>query len=184
MKCCRKCKEKKLLSEFSLNTARKDKLHSYCKICSRSIVSSWHKNNPEKSKASGLRYRLNNPDRIKEKRAEWGRKNPRHTELYLRTAVGRFRALKHAMKTKGGNITQSQHWTLIEPNVCYYCGKHLHETGSGLDRIDSAKGYDFDNVRACCKHCNKAKSNLTEYDFIKLVNAIYNNLVEKSEEVL
>ena len=65
---------------------------------------------------------------------------------------------------------------LIKKN-CHYCGskpsnikttKNTIDTGlaySGIDRIDSSKGYEPNNVVPCCKICNFAKSNLSLQDF-------------------
>lgn len=60
---------------------------------------------------------------------------------------------------------------------CHYCGsaptnKHVLHTGfgefvyNGIDRKDSARGYEIDNVVSCCKVCQKAKSNMPYEKFI------------------
>jgi hypothetical protein len=66
--------------------------------------------------------------------------------------------------------------TLIKEN-CFYCGsspsnkkKTKNSIGdgllySGIDRINSNKDYTEDNVVACCRICNYAKSNMTIEDF-------------------
>lgn len=43
---------------------------------------------------------------------------------------------------------------------CHYCVGVLPETGSGLDRIDNARGYEPDNVVPCCSDCNRIKCHL------------------------
>jgi 5-methylcytosine-specific restriction endonuclease McrA len=65
---------------------------------------------------------------------------------------------------------------------CYYCSAvpsnctksennspFFKENGefiyNGLDRIDSSKGYDIDNVITCCKYCNKSKCAMTLSEF-------------------
>jgi hypothetical protein len=65
---------------------------------------------------------------------------------------------------------------LIKEN-CFYCGsspsnkkKTKNSIGdgllySGIDRINSNKDYTEDNVVACCRICNYAKSNMTIEDF-------------------
>ena len=45
---------------------------------------------------------------------------------------------------------------------------------NGIDRIDSTKGYEEDNVHPCCKHCNFAKNIRTDDEFkawIKLISS-------------
>jgi len=41
-----------------------------------------------------------------------------------------------------------------------------------IDRIDSSKGYEEGNVVPCCNDANKAKSALSQEDFLKLCNDI------------
>ena len=45
---------------------------------------------------------------------------------------------------------------------------------NGIDRIDSTKDYEEDNVHPCCKHCNFAKNSRTDDEFkvwIKLISS-------------
>lgn len=44
---------------------------------------------------------------------------------------------------------------------------------ASLDRIDSSKGYTFDNVQWVHKEINKMKSNLPEGEFLQIVKRIY-----------
>ena len=74
---------------------------------------------------------------------------------------------------------------------CYYCNKlpsntFINSTNkekrtkySGIDRIDSDKGYIKGNVVSCCKQCNIAKNNLNQLDFFKLVENIYRYRVQR-----
>ena len=69
---------------------------------------------------------------------------------------------------------------------CYYCGRmpcNEYETKNswgnyvynGIDRIDSSKDYTSDNVRTCCKFCNRAKYALPEGEFINHLKHIVTN---------
>jgi hypothetical protein len=45
MKRCKKCNQEKLISEFSIRSASKDSLQTYCKICAVELrMESYHKN--------------------------------------------------------------------------------------------------------------------------------------------
>lgn len=56
---------------------------------------------------------------------------------------------------------------------CYYCGHPLNETGIGLDRLDSDRGYVLDNVVPCCGTCNMAKGvYFTSAEMLKLGKVI------------
>ena len=88
--------------------------------------------------------------------------------------------------------------SLTDPDIdfltqlpCHYCGlppsnvshnyKRVKRTTfySGLDRVDSLKGYILDNVVPCCKQCNWAKSNLSLDNFLSWIARLNDNLVYK-----
>lgn len=80
-------------------------------------------------------------------------------------------------------LTLHDYLHLITQN-CYYCGvKPEQETiinnklllHNGIDRLDSKKGYEKDNVVPCCTKCNMAKGSLSKEEFLELVQNIYNN---------
>ena len=83
---------------------------------------------------------------------------------------------------------------IISQNNCYYCGgapsnvgnaaksdqkasKYAKENGNfvynGLDRLDSLKNHDINNVVPCCKYCNYAKRERTLEEFKEWVSKIY-----------
>lgn len=47
---------------------------------------------------------------------------------------------------------------------------------NGIDRVDSEKGYVVGNCVPCCYEVNRAKSNMTQSDFLELVRQISVNL--------
>jgi hypothetical protein len=57
----------------------------------------------------------------------------------------------------------------ILTQACDYCGGY----GGGIDRIDSGRGYDIDNVVPCCSICNYAKRDLPRDIFLSWVRRIY-----------
>ena len=72
----------------------------------------------------------------------------------------------------------------IIKNKCFYCGsnpskKHYnknrnrYETVNGIDRIDSSKGYERNNIVTCCKNCNYFKNVLSVKEFLEHVKKIY-----------
>lgn len=70
---------------------------------------------------------------------------------------------------------------------CYYCGKSNLSYAAkpktspwqedfyytGIDRIDSSKGYSKDNIQPCCRWCNMAKSNRKEKEFLDWIEVIH-----------
>ena len=83
------------------------------------------------------------------------------------------------------NITFEEFLDLTQKNCCY-CGtppnkyyKIRESQGfyfNGLDRIDNNRGYEKDNVAACCSDCNSAKMNSTTVEFFTRIKKCYEHL--------
>ncbi len=58
---------------------------------------------------------------------------------------------------------------LIQDNKCHYCLGILSPTGHGLDRKNSAKGHEANNVVPCCWKCNRIKGEFWEYEHMMLL---------------
>lgn len=48
---------------------------------------------------------------------------------------------------------------------------------NGIDRIDSSKGYEYNNVVPCCKNCNSAKMELSIKEFKNHIIKIYEHFI-------
>jgi len=83
-------------------------------------------------------------------------------------------------------LTKQQFKELTLKN-CFYCGDPPANKSSGstlngsyiyngLDRLNSDKGYEPDNVVPCCKVCNLAKRSLSTKEFFNKIKQIYENL--------
>ena len=84
------------------------------------------------------------------------------------------------------NLSFEEFDSLVIKN-CYYCGSEPIfperfknefknreiENFNGIDRIDSSKGYIFDNCVSCCSICNRMKSDIIQSNFLNHINKIY-----------
>ena len=88
-------------------------------------------------------------------------------------------------------------WTLtaedfrtITSGHCSYCGSAPSRTFryhkvkgthicTGIDRVDSTKGYTLENSVSCCFPCNRMKSNLPVYVFLAKVSSIVSHQESK-----
>ena len=88
-------------------------------------------------------------------------------EQYHYNTNRRYKALlnttKHKRKHLINELTFHQYESLVRENKCHYCSNPLPLAGYGLDRKDSAKGYNLENCVPCCKDCNSIKSNKITY---------------------
>ncbi len=92
-------------------------------------------------------------------------------------------------KAKNRNISFEltiDDFSKITQQDCHYCGiepyrtvKTTNKTGeyiyNGIDRINSNEGYTINNVVACCRHCNQAKSNMTMEEFNQWIIRLFNH---------
>ena len=58
-----------------------------------------------------------------------------------------------------------------------------YEKITGIDRIDSTKGYSKDNCVSCCKMCNIMKNKFSKEDFLNKVESIYNYYIKSSTTI-
>ncbi|HBI37107.1 MAG TPA: hypothetical protein DDY71_05630 [Spirochaetia bacterium] len=93
----------------------------------------------------------------------------------------RYHALKRDLSF---DLTKIEFKYIIDGN-CFYCGcKPLQISSTkktngtyiynGIDRIDNNEGYKLSNCVSCCKNCNIAKNNLSQFEFKNLIINIYN----------
>jgi len=97
--------------------------------------------------------------------------------VYYHQYKSQARDRKHAFK-----LTKDEFRDIVTKN-CFYCGqkpsKEIKDrpTGvfkaSGIDRIDSYKGYAVGNCVPCCRHCNYAKNRFTQKEFKEHIIKIY-----------
>lgn len=82
-----------------------------------------------------------------------------------RLPTTRYSNAKVAARSRGKswNITFEEFVELIG-KPCHYCRRPLEPTGRGLDRKDTEKGYEIDNVVPCCKRCNAVKMDHFSYE--------------------
>ena len=102
------------------------------------------------------------------------------------------------MKNREFNLSKNDIKDFIF-NKCYYCDslpynifnsgrKKYHSTFeitckyNGIDRLDSSIGYIKNNCVTCCKYCNIMKNNLSVEDFLKNIEKVYKNMLDKQQQ--
>ena len=96
---------------------------------------------------------------------------------------------KHEAKNRkkvSWRLTKPEFRKLVDSD-CYYCGVEPKQKieqkqwnggyiYNGVDRLDSNKGYEVDNVVPCCGECNMSKRTRTEKEFRTWVRKVYEHL--------
>lgn len=103
-----------------------------------------------------------------------------------------FSAYKSSAKTRNldFNLDINSTTQLFKSN-CTYCNlppynkiaNKYNVTYTGLDRIDSSKGYIKGNVQACCKQCNIGKLSMTHQDYLDHIKRIYDFSIKGSSTI-
>jgi hypothetical protein len=148
---------------------------------------------PDLVRVNNQRYYVENREKILARVALRYRENPEprlsyskryHEEhrlkiaAYRKTPTRRFIQLKSIAKSRKLECTLSfELFEVLTSQPCFYCNSPLSETGHGLDRIDSNKGYIEGNVRPCCKRCNVAKNDMTEMGFKEWLTKVFENYI-------
>ena len=91
------------------------------------------------------------------------------------------------------NLSEAEFKQLIT-QPCIYCGeipnitktssyKNKTEKITGIDRIDSTKGYSIDNCVSCCGMCNIMKNKFSTEEFLNKIKIIYHNYIKSSTTI-
>lgn len=64
-KVCSRCGVDKLLADFTLVTRAKSGYAAHCKECNAALARGWRMSDPERSRSSVARYKINHPDRVR-----------------------------------------------------------------------------------------------------------------------
>lgn len=106
-----------------------------------------------------------------------------------------FQYKRSARERKLDYQLTTEEFTHLVTGECCYCGDKLTQVKkgqgktsgdfqyTGIDRVDSSKGYTIDNCVPCCWLCNNMKSNTEETVFLNHVEKIYQNIRGKKKNV-
>lgn len=150
---CRRCPLVKESADFHINRRYKDGYETICKECRKQDTARYleeykdilvvkdcekYQRNKEKIKARVRNYRRINKYTLNSSFTA-GRKNAKHRGIEW-------------------NLTKEE-FANFYGRPCTYCNNKLGKlsSGSGLDRIDSSKSYEINNVVPCCGFCNRIK---------------------------
>lgn len=187
MKTCSVCLTPKRLDEFYPGKGYRLGVMSRCKVCHNAMVKA---RRPKRARV----YRNYGTDKACSKcgvskpltafyvdrRTRSGRQSecrqchmhaPGYDEARresIRTMRRRFSHLTNAARRDGWRCDLTlEEYTALITRPCDYCDGPLGETGKGLDRKDSRRGYTKDNVTPCCGPCNRAKFDTFTYEEMK-----------------
>lgn len=146
--------------EFLARTARAKYCSAYCKNTYN------RKRNPKSESERGKRYRELHPDVTHRNNVNWRKLHPNYSKEWYRDLGSRLSHYKNRANKRNivWNISDEKAFELFT-SPCYYCG----EDGLGIDRVNSSRGYEDDNVVPCCSICNTMKMATSQEEFLRKV---------------
>lgn len=188
LKVCGHCKEEKPFEQFTKEAGTKDGYRPICKSCAhlqniarrgyyenyreenRQALREWYHLYYAKKKPERIEYNQRRKKHFSEARIVNDHRVHNRYKLYIRNST--IREIEFA-------LTLSE-FDAITRLPCHYCGD-LPSDGhgsayTGVDRIDSSKGYFLDNVVPCCEVCNKMKLNYTPLEWLAKIKKIYEHM--------
>ena len=186
MKICSKCKIEKPFDEFTKDAKKKDSVGCWCKIC----YNQYRRDNGYNDYSNRPEYTINYQRKLR--RTEKSKENNKsYKKYYSRTFSGTITSLLNGAKCRAKNndlvIDLDRKWIEehLRPMKCEATGVDLTLDKNdcfchspfrpSIDRVDNTKGYLKENCRIVCVIFNKAKSDYSETDVIKMAKG----LVEK-----
>jgi hypothetical protein len=164
------------LSEwFSKDKNTKDGFCFLCKGAEKIKNNQFYQNNKkDKIKETRKKHYENNKEKIKQKRKEYYYNNKEKIKEYIKSPRGMHKLYKASAKHREINFTLSLEWfeeqiKLSEFNYCAISGikfvdGEISPFSRSLDRLDSVRGYEPDNVKWVCYKLNSWKSDLTLHE--------------------
>lgn len=187
MKTCLTCRETKDERSFYRNRHLKDGYNQYCKSCWK-LYTNNRRSRPEvraKVRAQGREY--NNRPEIRARLDAWCRDNWASRIVHKAES----HASQRTRKQKSGITCTITREFIIElwekqEGRCYYSGlplvREMYKPDSvSLDRIDTKRGYEPDNVALTCNAMNRAKNAHSEQEFRDFLRRLADALNSHSE---
>lgn len=145
--------------------------HKQCSKCKGVFLRSHFTN--DKSKVDGKRSMCRGCQREHRKTNRDARLEA--NRRYAKKPEARYAKYKRSAAERGYVFTLTRdefmkHWQ----KPCVHCGSPIETIG--LDRIDSSKPYQADNVEPCCSKCNQMKSDWDSNDWYEHMEKIRKNV--------
>jgi len=167
-KYCRSCDTIKDIDLFGKDKHKKSGRVSKCKDCAYIYQKEYREKNRELCNKKARDWRSKNNEK--------NRENVRNLRKSKYNSIAeKYRILKTTSKARNLEciITLEQYSAIIEHRTCYYCDQDFkNEGGTNLNRIDNNIGYTVDNVKPCCKICNRIMNKFTREELLARLKKI------------
>lgn len=193
VKMCTMCGEEKPadLSHFYAHKGCRGGIDSACRACRNRQRTEWKRRNLDRVKARRNQlYHERNGERMRAKARAREEARP-----LLVAAERLMEGIRSRCQERGYSRAQEtrskaffEAWLRRQPN-CECCGKPFrlgpkngvkHDLSASIDRFDTSRGYDIDNIALICWRCNNIKRNYAPDD-LEMVAAWIRRRAETNE---
>jgi 5-methylcytosine-specific restriction endonuclease McrA len=132
----------------------------------RAIKSAWKKRNPEINRRYVKDYQKRNPEKVRYWKRMSYTKNPEAFKINAREYKHRKRSVSFIDCTSKIRLLRIERF-------CRWCCRKLNESNLSIDHvIPLSRGGTHvpDNLVACCRSCNRSKSNKLVHEWLPLMN--------------
>jgi hypothetical protein len=184
MKNCSKCGEQKPLDQFQRHSQSKDGRRPDCKVCFE-LQHKKYRAQPkvkERIAAYMVDYQKNMPPEQR-KRAYASARRATAKSPRMALWVGRNNAFNRRPSDNFISLNELMEMWTAQKGKCALSGIEMtwqrggiKPTSISLDRIDSSKGYEPDNVRLVCFSVNAFKNTMTDEQMFTMALALVANM--------
>ena len=150
---CSKCKQNKSIEEFPPNNQKKNGVDSWCRVCRNSY-------------RVDIRSTL---DGYLNQMGKW-RKNSKYKRKIDESYNLTFDEKKNLWETQKGLCA------LTGIPMTHISGKGNVMSNASIDRINSSKGYEINNVQLVMWCVNRAKGEMSTTDFVAMCTNVVKNM--------
>ena len=166
-KLCPKCEQTLDISKFNKDKSNSTGLQTYCKECGTQNTKKWASSYDGYLKKLFLDIKHNAKKRAK--------------SLEVNITIDDLKELYEAQNglcaLSGIKMTMDTYMVKENQHI-------INKNNISVDRIDSDKGYDKDNIQLVCAIINRMKSDLPDNDFIDICQKIINHKTIKTSKTV
>lgn len=179
-KVCNTCKQVKPVSVFYRRADNKDGLDNKCPACYSAYHKARYDANPEAARARSKRWRLENPEAVKEIKArgrdrhiqynrQWYRENTERAaeaqRIYRASNRSKARSIvanrRARIKNNGYFAISDKEWERLYSSCCVYCGSKDEIQADHVIPVSRGGRHSIGNLVPACRICNVSKNDRT-----------------------
>ena len=168
---CSRCKKLKNIQSFNLDKKSSDKHGSICRTCQKELRRRYYLSHLSLERKRALLWNQKHPIKARNLARTWRKENP--FSVFWTSFKGRIKRYNINLNISKNDFIK---WYDNQKKKCIYCGLTKEQLNRSTDKVicgydnlsidrkDSNRGYELDNIVLACMRCNIIKSNFFTYE--------------------